>query len=511
MVANNLALILISTRNSTNDFGLKLMVMKRSYSELEHWTFDSSIDIGTQIVSANFVQASHMQVLDSGDNQGRPCEHERVMLNVVFGGIYMSTEEVTVNVPRKGRFFSVLHWFTFGRLGQEWNIRQYQRLVENGLRLDWPKYVHFVTRPENHLCNLAVVSDGRMAFESIIQDETYSDCICAHINMPTPKTFIVSQTEDKICLNMELKENESIIKSSVELKSKELHVQIILKTTDSEQAEICLKGDLEHDIIEYDSGWELIDCDGKYSLSIWLKKSRPTTWNCVVLNNKQLVMDGCQVSESYKPRAKCLESEEAEEFANDVDVYGNRVEDCDRLADYTSLALTHFQCQTGRVLDEYDLSSHQYLFTQPCVKRDQSVKPLPCIVLRDDVDAFVYELKLTESTAEMVLRPEHVATVNAFGFIQASKVNRRFMTLCHTAPGVSHVTHSLIFDSENSVYAYWSSRNHSNDGHSYIFHLNDSLDGVRPLLSMGQSNCRVFIVSKSTLHLLCINPVLECQ
>lgn len=76
-------------------------------------------------------------------------------------------------------------------------------------------------------------------------------------------------------------------------------------------------------------------------------------------------------------------------------------------------------------LAQINLSGHQWLFSiQP------SPSLMPALCLRHDVDGLVWQPRNVVSEGDGVsFRMEHVATFNAFGYVQASKQDRKFEVL----------------------------------------------------------------------------------
>jgi len=84
------------------------------------------------------------------------------------------------------------------------------------------------------------------------------------------------------------------------------------------------------------------------------------------------------------------------------------------------------------------LGSHQWLFT---VSGRENAAPLIC--LRHDVDGLLWQPTVDQSGA-MTL--SHVTTFNAFGYVQASKQQRKFSLAPHD--------NSYVIISENSRHVY---------------------------------------------------------
>lgn len=111
-------------------------------------------------------------------------------------------------------------------------------------------------------------------------------------------------------------------------------------------------------------------------------------------------------------------------------------ESCDMQDSASSLVMTSFDLHSGTVLQEYDLSAQQWLFS---MTNYSPVNRLPFFVTRHDVDAFIYEPQSIMSTSDQTaaadqqkcsLSVQHIDSFPAFGYVFASKQNRRFVTFC---------------------------------------------------------------------------------
>ena len=87
-----------------------------------------------------------------------------------------------------------------------------------------------------------------------------------------------------------------------------------------------------------------------------------------------------------------------------------------------------------------NLSSHQWLFSA-----SSTAEKFPVLCLRHDIDGVVWQPSYNE-TGELVWN--HISTFNAFGYVQASKQQKKF-TIC--SPDFSYVA---ISDCVRHIYVY---------------------------------------------------------
>lgn len=92
-------------------------------------------------------------------------------------------------------------------------------------------------------------------------------------------------------------------------------------------------------------------------------------------------------------------------------------------------------------LFQVSLSSHQFLFNA----QTHPDKP-PCICLRHDVDGLLWQPDL--STKEHTSPWYHTATYNALGYVQASKMDRKYSSC------PANCSYAVICDSTRHVYVY---------------------------------------------------------
>ncbi|CAG0912676.1 unnamed protein product [Notodromas monacha] len=120
----------------------------------------------------------------------------------------------------------------------------------------------------------------------------------------------------------------------------------------------------------------------------------------------------------------------------------NQMEECDDLPLETS-TLARFVCEKDggcHISHKASLSSHQWIFSTKLTPES-----LPVVCLRHDVDAIVWEFKENEPDC---WNASHIGTFDAFGYVFASKENRKY-TVC--PPDMSYVA---ICDSATHCYIY---------------------------------------------------------
>ena len=145
-----------------------------------------------------------------------------------------------------------------------------------------------------------------------------------------------------------------------------------------------------------------------------------------------------------------------------------------------------------------NLGSHQWLFNA----RSSADRP-PSICLRHDVDGLVWQP--TDETEVQKPCWDHIATFNAFGYVQASKRQRKF-TSC--SPNFSYVA---ISDSVRHVYIYWQpsptmsplrNRKTGREVSAVAKQQVVSLESTDPILGLQATNERLFILTSAVMHIV---------
>lgn len=115
-------------------------------------------------------------------------------------------------------------------------------------------------------------------------------------------------------------------------------------------------------------------------------------------------------------------------------------EQCDELPDIES-TLCRFESSENKITHETSVASHQWLFN--CIQQGRY-----CTVLRHDVDALVWESNTPNEMSPCPWR--HVATFNALGYVQASKMNIKYGGC---SPNASY---AALCENERRIFVYHS-------------------------------------------------------
>ncbi|KAG7500831.1 hypothetical protein JOB18_031414 [Solea senegalensis] len=174
------------------------------------------------------------------------------------------------------------------------------------------------------------------------------------------------------------------------------------------------------------------------------------------------------------------------------------LEDCDGFPEDSS-SLTHFDGESLKPTQVVNLSSHQYLFTV-----DVNPSEMPCLCLRHDVDALVWQPR-PEQPSNMW---EHVATFNALGYVQASKQAKKFAAC---APNFSYssicecLCRAFIYRQPSPVETVLFNRKQGRQVAQVAKQQVASLDCDKPILGFRATNERLYVLTPGNLFVLKVN------
>ncbi len=147
---------------------------------------------------------------------------------------------------------------------------------------------------------------------------------------------------------------------------------------------------------------------------------------------------------------------------------------------------------------QVNLGSHQWLFNT----RRTASKP-SAICLRHDVDGIVWQPR--EEFEPKKACWDHIATFNAFGYVQASKRQRKF-TSC--PPGFSYVA---LCDAVRHVYVYWQpsptlsplrNRKTGREVSAVAKQQVVSIESIDPIMGLQATDERLFVMTAKVLYIV---------
>ena len=147
------------------------------------------------------------------------------------------------------------------------------------------------------------------------------------------------------------------------------------------------------------------------------------------------------------------------------------------------------------------MSSHQWLF-------NSQLEPgkLPALCLRHDVDGIIWQSN--ETVIDGVSPWEHVGTFNAFGYVQASKRDKKF-SMC--SPDLSYavicdcVRHVYIYKQPAALLAPLRNRKTGREVGAVAKQFVVSLESTETIMGLQATNSRLFVMTNKELHIVKVN------
>ncbi|XP_021924914.1 nudC domain-containing protein 1 isoform X2 [Zootermopsis nevadensis] len=204
---------------------------------------------------------------------------------------------------------------------------------------------------------------------------------------------------------------------------------------------VLLEGSTWHCLESQLTTWALNK--GKLEITL-VKREQGLMWQEFVKGETQgeEVMDPALVEEIHLRLAHlCSDKEVTDSSGNCVPAFNTQqLEECDDFPLETSL-LVRLDAHTHDVSHRVSLGGHQWLFNVR-VKADV----VPAVCLRHDVDGCLWQF---DSPQEGGLWPcTHIGTFPAFGYVQASKQQKKF---CTCSPDMSYVA---VCEASRHIYIY---------------------------------------------------------
>jgi len=247
---------------------------------------------------------------------------------------------------------------------------------------------------------------------------------------------------------------------------------------------VFMDGSLEKEIIPESSKWFIQD--GRLEI-VLTKKHAGAYWSAVmpldmhgshiVDGEEQEMINEVQESLAHLTTDKDIEMTEEANLFN-----MQQLEECDETME--ELSYFSINVNTGRVEVLKNFGNQQWIFERP---RNQNTT-LPSICLRYDVDGLVWE-PLNKESADW----KHVSTLDAFGYVLASKEEHKFVSC---SPSFSY---SVITDCNEHAYIY---KGHSSDKQT---HKDQYVVNCKPSASIYGCQCTdefIYILSDQSLTVI---------
>jgi len=247
----------------------------------------------------------------------------------------------------------------------------------------------------------------------------------------TTSLYTWSQTAEELTVHLTIPEGLTKANLSVTIGSNRLELSV---KNDVDM----IKGDLFQRVDIEESTWTLV---GR-RLEVSLQKVEPELWPTVVHGDArgELVMTEEQVDAIHAGLEHLTADHwNASPERGDKPYNSQMLEECDAV-EGDGVILARIDGESHRVTHKA-ISSNQYLFTVKVKPEGPSA-----ICLRHDVDGFVWQASSDINIEGDIW--EHIGSLNAFGYVMASKTHRRF---CGCSEDMSI---GVIADSQRHIYIY---------------------------------------------------------
>ncbi|KAL3990937.1 CS domain family protein [Acanthocheilonema viteae] len=328
---------------------------------------------------------------------------------------------------KQGNFSNKIVWLTVIKEVEKMKIIEIRSIICTG----HTEMITLDKLPEN----LIVISTGDLSFCD--NGVSVSDAAEREMNKEydvettklAKKRYAWSQTRTDVTAVFTCDETVSKKDVSLSLSATSIHFSV---------KDMILIGGILGGSVDPTSSTYTID-DNKLELFLVKSGGGLTNWSELVLNDDQGVYE-------VNPESLSIASEMLERFTSESQAVGNagidrnfnieQMEDCDISTD-DICKIRWLNCASQKLSHESDITTHNILFS---VCLDFGPRFL-CI--RMDVDGILW--KFTEESRKL----QHHATFSAFGYVQASKTQRKFSTC---PPDCSYV---VIVERKRHAFVYW--------------------------------------------------------
>uniref|UniRef100_A0A914WVS8 NudC domain-containing protein 1 n=1 Tax=Plectus sambesii TaxID=2011161 RepID=A0A914WVS8_9BILA len=334
---------------------------------------------------------------------------------------------------KQSAFVTQLHWITLQETDSDGWILSRSREIETRGNVEFASLgiaSDNVILASSRKC--VFVADSAKPIEQLTTAMETIDCDAAALAAESQPNKIYSwtQTADDVTAVFNLRDGIAKTDIKFSLTSNSISLSVADKTL--------LAGQLS-DAVDIDaSTWTIESNKLELSLS---KQDAGRMWSDVVVGDEtgEYTADPDLVRQIGE-RLMQYTTENENMLNKDVKPTYNseELEECDMVAAQDACFLSWLDDESHAVIRESDLSGRQFLFT----RRLGAQEPMS-VCLRHDVDGVLWSFDVNGKLVE------HRATFNAFGYVQASKQQRKYSTC---APDGSY---SVIIDGAKHAYIYW--------------------------------------------------------
>lgn len=379
-------------------------------------------------------------------------------------------------------FLTVLEWVTLTSADQKhWSVERTRQLITSR-----PFHYASLLREGN---GIVVAGDAQVIFTRDSAVPVVSDEEKEMEVEERPPVYTWLQTQDDVSVQFTVP--ATVTKADIYFNLKTSFIEFGVKNGSE-----LLKGPLHSAVDVESSTWTI---EGQ-RIDLLLGKLEAGMWPTVVQGDTrgEMVPDATQIATIHE-RLAHLTSEELNPSPDQGEKPYNsqQLEECDMYPDDNFL-LMRLDGDSHKITHKTNLGGHQWLFNT-----DLGPDACPAVCLRHDVDGFLWQPSETPSSKEPVWK--HVATFNAFGYVQASKQQRLFTV------SPPHSSYVAISDNIRHIYVYRQStpvltpvrnRKTGQQINTVAKQQVISLDSTDHILGLRATNNKIFILTDSKLFMV---------
>lgn len=412
-----------------------------------------------------------------------------MLLHIEFTeGLYSEIKIVNQNNKTPNRVVTALDWVTLVEEEEgHWSVQSIRKLATSGV-------VEYIAFEEGNQ-HLYIASDASVKFlEDPVNPiiEPMEEAKVSDNPDEKVKSYSYQQSEDDIKLWFSL--SDECTRNDVQITVTDLDIRVECKEKQ------LLSGKLFH-VVEGDlTTWSI---ENNRLEIILIKRETGLMWQELIVGNKdgEELPDPAVVSEVHSRLAHLSSDKEITEAGDGCAPSFNmdQLEECDAFPTAMTV-LSRVDVVTHQPTHQYILSGHTWLMTAQL-----NAEAVPAFCLRHDVDGCMWQLDAP--TDESTWPCEHVATFLAFGYVLASKQDKKF-TCC--SPDMSY---AVICETNSRVFVYRRSTAVNTDLRNRKTSTKVSkiarqqlinMESTSPILGIYAANQHLFVLTSDTFYTYCI-------
>ncbi|CAG2211176.1 unnamed protein product [Mytilus edulis] len=389
----------------------------------------------------------------------------------------------------KTSFLTVLEWISISSEDNKaWSLKRHRRLYGR-------KPFDYAAFDQSGDCLIvAAESDVEFVYDSI-KPVVVTENVNVNASNTAPEScpeYTWNQNAEDV--NIQFTVPEGTKKSDIYMTLTHNKVNFGIKN-----GKVLLEGML-HGFVDVDGSTWIME---KQMIELTLSKQSGESWQAVVIgdNRGEMTLDPAVVEEIHQRLAglTSYEMNPDPEKTDNQPFNAQQLEECDAFPD-DGFGLLRIDGNSHKITHKTNLGSHQWLF-QSRLEIDQP----PALCLRHDVDGLMIQPQNTVKESETPWH--HTATFNAFGYVQASKQQRRF-SIC--APDSSYVAicdcvrHIYIYRQPTAILSPLRNRKTGQEVGAVAKQQLVSLDAVNNIIGIQVTNDYIFVTTENKLYCITV-------